>query len=248
MVETKRTTKICSVCHRETRSTSRGMCGNCYRIWQRDHFPPNAACDVCGRAYFRRPCAPEAGRTCSRECFKTWKLGRNQHNQPTDGATLLPRECEWCGDAFVVPQRQINKGFGRFCSLRCSAARKTVPRLEILCEWCGESFLLLPNRLFYGCGRFCSRPCYEFARRENRLPREAKRARNYRRFREERLARADGCQRCDTSVDLVLHHRIRTRERPDLLFSPENLEVLCRSCHTRHHGELGHHRVPEAAA
>jgi preprotein translocase subunit SecA len=37
----------------------------------------------------------------------------------------------------------------------------------------------------------------------------------------------------------------------DNLFDPNNLVVLCRSCHTRCHGELGHmrvHQVQEGAA
>ena len=68
--------------------------------------------------------------------------------------------------------------------------------------------------------------------------------RRYRRFRDNWLAGAEGCERCRTKADLMLHHRIRTRERPDLLYAPENLEVLCRSCHTRHHNEQGHTRIP----
>ncbi len=249
MAETTPTTKSCSTCHRETRGTSRGMCANCYRIWQRVNLPANATCEVCGCAYFRRPSASPKGRTCGRPCFVKWKQGRNQHNEPTDGATLLLRECEWCSAEFTVEKRQVDNGLGRFCSLQCNAARRAVPRLKVDCEWCGERFLLLPNRTFYGCGRFCSRHCYECARRAARLPREADRSdRTYRRFRDELLAGAKGCERCGTSLDLMLHHRIRTRERPDLLFTPSNLEVLCRSCHTRHHGDMGHMRIPETAA
>ena len=249
MATTTSTTKTCSACGRGTSSTHRGMCGNCYRIWARENRPPNATCEACGRGYFRRPGARENGRTCSRACYAAWKVGRNQHNEPTDGATLVTRKCEWCSVEFSVEKRQIAKSFGRFCSLQCSAARKAVPRIAMSCEWCGERFLLLPNRLFFGCGRFCSRPCYVAARTNAKLPREPGRAeRSYRRFRDEWLARSNGCERCGTKADLVLHHRIRTRERPDLIYASENLEVLCRSCHTRHHGEQGHHRVPEVAA
>lgn len=124
MAETTAATKICRTCGREVISTSRGMCGNCYRIWQRDNFPPNATCEVCGRDYFRRPSASPSGRTCSRECFSVWKCGRDRHNEPTDGATPVFRQCEWCGDGFTVEKRQVDKGFGRFCSVRCSALRR----------------------------------------------------------------------------------------------------------------------------
>jgi hypothetical protein len=102
------------------------MCGNCYRIWQRENFPPNATCEVCGRDYFRRPCASPSGRTCSRECFAIWKRGRDRHNRATDGALPVLRRCEWCGEGFSVEKRQVDKGFGRFCSVKCSALRRRV--------------------------------------------------------------------------------------------------------------------------
>ena len=136
MAETTSPTKTCSSCGREVRDPSRGMCGNCYRIWQRENFPPNATCEVCGRDYFRRPCASPSGRSCSRECFTVWKRGRDWHNRPTDGATLIDRSCEWCGRPFAVEKRQVDKGFGRFCSLECSNGRRAVPRLLISCERC----------------------------------------------------------------------------------------------------------------
>ena len=248
MAETTSATKTCSSCGREVRGPSRGMCGNCYRIWQRDNFPPNATCEVCGREYFRRPCASPNGRTCSRACFATWKRGRDSHNRLTDGGTLVDRTCEWCGSPFAVEKRQLDKGFGRFCSRDCSGARGAVPRLLISCERCGHSFDFLPNRVFLAGGRFCSRRCFQAVRREAKLSPEADRGRGYRSFRDAWVAERGACERCGSHEDVLLHHRVRSRERPDLLLEPANLEVLCRSCHTRHHDEMGHMRTPEAAA
>ena len=249
MARTEPTTRTCTSCGRKVRSPSRGMCGNCYRIWQRDNFPPNATCAVCGRDYFRRSSAPSNGRTCSRECFAVWKRGRDCHNRRTDGATLVDRTCEWCGRAFTVEKRQVDKGLGRFCSLKCSGARRAVPRLVMVCEWCDVEFELLPSRVFITRGRYCSRDCLKAARRAGRVAREGARdSRAYRRFRDAWLAAARVCERCGATADLMLHHRVRTRERPDLLYAADNLEVLCRSCHTRHHGLLGHHQPPERVA
>lgn len=123
-MEATTTTKTCSACGRERNGSWRGMCANCYRVWQRDNFPPNATCESCGRAYHRRSGSRASGRTCSRKCFVTWKVGRNQLNEPTDGAVLVARDCEWCGDGFTVEQRQLDKGFGRFCSTECSGMRR----------------------------------------------------------------------------------------------------------------------------
>lgn len=109
----------CKVCGRMVTGLSRRMCGKCYRVWQRDNFPPNAVCEVCGKLYFRRPSASPRGRTCSRDCFRIWKVGRNQHNRPTDGAIQIERVCEWCRKKFNIEKRQADKGYAKFCSSRC---------------------------------------------------------------------------------------------------------------------------------
>ena len=245
MAEAEPTTRTCSICGRHVRGTSRGMCGNCYRIWQRDNFPPNATCAVCDRDYFRRPSASPNGHTCSRECYSVWKRGRNCRNQQTDGSTLIDRACEWCGRAFHVEKRQVDRGFGRFCSLQCNGKHREVPRLLMSCERCGKKYEFLPNRVFITSARFCSRECYQATRHEGKLPREDARSRSYRNFRDSWLTEHSTCERCGIGRDLLLHHRIRSRERPDLLFDPDNLVVLCRSCHTQRHGDLGHMRVPQ---
>jgi 5-methylcytosine-specific restriction endonuclease McrA len=181
------------------------------------------------------------------ECFAVWKRGRDNRNRLTEGGILLHRTCEWCGRPFTAEKRQVDKGLGRFCSRQCNAARRAVPRLVISCERCGKTFEFLPNRIFLAGGRFCSRRCFRDARREEKLPPEGDRGRAYRNFRDAWVAERGACERCGSQEDVFLHHRVRTRERPDLLFEPDNLEVLCRSCHTRHHEEMGHMRVPEVA-
>lgn len=158
------TTKCCSTCGRVARRTRRAMCANCYRIWQRDNFPTNATCEVCGVAYFRRPSASPMGRTCRRECFVIWKKGHNRRNEPTDGATMLERACAWCGEPFRVERRRVDKGLGRFCSPQCNGmSRRDEPAHakypenawrqregfrklsdgvlaapNVRCAWCGE--------------------------------------------------------------------------------------------------------------
>ena len=118
--------RSCSRCGRARSSLQRGMCPGCYRLWQRDNFPPNATCAICGRSYFRRACASPHGRTCSRACFAAWKVGRDQHNRPTDGATIIVRTCPVCGDAFEAVKRQVRRGLGLYCSLQCSAIRRRI--------------------------------------------------------------------------------------------------------------------------
>lgn len=116
--------KTCIDCLRSVPSTHRQRCPNCYRIWQRDNAPPNATCEVCARAYFRRPGSRQGGRTCGRACFAMWKRGRNAANEPTTGGQLVPCTCRWCGKPFETPQRLVARGGGLYCSLVCNGIRR----------------------------------------------------------------------------------------------------------------------------
>jgi 5-methylcytosine-specific restriction endonuclease McrA len=120
--------------------------------------------------------------------------------------------------------------------------------LLMTCEWCNASFELLPSRVFVSRYRFCSKGCWRAACRAGKAPRETERGtRAYRRFRDSHLAKADKCVECGATEDLLLHHLIRTRVRPDLLFAEQNLRILCRACHTHHHASLLHMQPPEVA-
>lgn len=240
----------CASCSREVQDTHRGLCGACYKRWRKWNETPNVACEWCGREYFDP--APRQHTLCSRPCYRAWKIGRTNSNEPiaarnrppvdADGKVVL--KCVHCGASFRVRPYEL-KRHPRYCSLACNAAVKIIPRIQLTCERCNKQFRFLPGRLRWGFGRFCSRKCFKTARKENKLPREPDRGRAYRRFRDQLLSQVDHCAECGRQENLVVHHRIRTRERPDLLFALENIQVLCRGCHTRRHASQGHLRVPK---
>lgn len=243
----------CESCQREASQLRQGRCGACYKAWRKENAPPNARCEHCGRAYFNA--SPRKHALCSRDCFRAWKVGRSSTNdiipgrpRPITGPDgMVALACEWCGGEFRILPYELERQ-PRFCSLQCNAARKAVPRAILECDHCGTRYRLPPNRLLLVAARFCSRECFEEARRLHKLAREGDRGRSYRRFRDEQIAAAGRCARCASTCDLVLHHRVRSREQPDLLFERSNLEVVCRSCHTRLHGREGHFRLPEVSA
>ena len=49
------------------------------------------------------------------------------------------------------------------------------------------------------------------------------------------------CERCKARglvvIGEMVHHLVDPRDAPELAFDPGNVELLCRSCHSRHHGE-----------
>lgn len=43
------------------------------------------------------------------------------------------------------------------------------------------------------------------------------------------------CRTCGETSQLHCHHILSVKERPDLAFNLDNIEILCSSCHSRHH-------------
>jgi 5-methylcytosine-specific restriction endonuclease McrA len=243
---------VCVSCSRNVRHTRRELCAACYKHWRKWNNPPNVTCEWCGRRYFEP--APKKHTLCSLECFSAWKIGRNSRNEsiagrrrpPVDRNGRVALACEHCGSPFRVRPYEL-KRLPKYCSPACNAARRIVLRALVPCEHCGALFCILPNRFLLVAGRFCSRKCYEATRKANKMPREAPRSRAYKRFRNVLVSQSGQCCRCGAQENLVVHHRVRTRERPDLLFARDNLEVLCSSCHTKAHARVGLFRIPEPA-
>ena len=111
--------------------------------------------------------------------------------------------------------------------------------------WCGRAFELRPLGPFFGRGRFCSSRCLFAAQRAHTRPVRSQRGSDYRRFRDAEVARVGHCELCGAREYLCLHHIIRTRDRPDLLYEQDNLQVLCSPCHARAHRLAGHMNAQE---
>jgi 5-methylcytosine-specific restriction endonuclease McrA len=45
------------------------------------------------------------------------------------------------------------------------------------------------------------------------------------------------CEKCGTTNNLTIHHKIKLKDNPELLIDKDNLIVLCRSCHNKIHKE-----------
>lgn len=65
----------------------------------------------------------------------------------------------------------------------------------------------------------------------------------WRRFRADIRAARVLCEPCRakgrTVEGTTVHHKIDPRDRPDLTFSPENVQLVCPACHNAAHGEKG---------
>ena len=52
----------------------------------------------------------------------------------------------------------------------------------------------------------------------------------------DRFDRFGICEECNKRRNLEKHHKIPTSVRPDLMYDPENIELVCNECHHKIHG------------
>jgi len=93
----------------------------------------------------------------------------------------VSRKCKECGKHFEVPVSEVKRGYGKFCSLSCSAtygnrlrAKKPKRQVELICEQCGKTFMRTEQyiRKMHKYTdfepRFCSRNCLNASKRVER--------------------------------------------------------------------------------
>lgn len=148
---------------------------------------------------------------------------------------MFSNNCAVCGDTFYAPKHAARKYCGDRCfriSLRTGVKRK--------CDNCGSEFVRKPSSLLKSKSGllFCTRRCKDEAQRMGKhnailRPRSHKDgSRAYRAiaFRNHPLR----CNRCgyETHIGVLrVHHRDRNRRNN----FPENLEILCPTCHEVDH-------------
>ena len=163
--------------------------------------------------------------------------------------SLVQVKCQFmnCGVLFLAEQKEINRGFGKFCSQRCANIQRVLnlvpPEPNVKCALCGTNFYLCSSKqdnsksgLF-----FCCRAHKDEAQRVGGI-KEIMPAHygvvsenTYRRI--AFAAKPKVCERCGYDkheAGIIVHHRDRNRDNNDI----SNLEVLCAICHAiEHHNE-----------
>lgn len=150
--------------------------------------------------------------------------------------------CLYCNSPHNVDHKEINRGYGKFCSRNCSsrfrAQSLTPPEANVKCALCNKNFYLSVSKqnnsksgLF-----FCCRDHKDKAQRLDGYAaihpshyKDGTRAYRKIAFREKPKL----CERCgfDKEAALVVHHKDRNRDNNTI----SNLEVLCANCHAIEH-------------
>lgn len=153
------------------------------------------------------------------------------------------KQCLYCEQDFKTEQRYVDRGHGKFCSLKCSAnyqaEHKPKPKPNVECAYCSKKFYLNASSqkksksgLF-----FCSRTHKNAAQRiggikEIQPSHYGTSVTDYRGLALRELP--NQCNRCGYnkfSQALQVHHIDENRDNNEL----SNLEILCPTCHWEHH-------------
>jgi 5-methylcytosine-specific restriction endonuclease McrA len=136
---------------------------------------------------------------------------------------MFKKNCITCGVLFSTYNRE-QKLCSRTCRTNTNLKKEKVSKT---CEYCGKDFLVHPYR--QDTAKFCSRKCRNIDNLTGRVgelnANYKDGAFSYRRFLKEE------CERCGSTDSLIIHHVDENRRNN----KPDNLETLCRSCHSKEH-------------
>lgn len=155
--------------------------------------------------------------------------------------------CLNCGEEADIENKEIARGFGKFCSRKCSATynanHRPKPEPNVNCAFCGVKFYLNDAKkknsksgLF-----FCCRLHKDSAQRiggiEEIMPSHYGTGRpdiTYRRKVFDTMGRPKKCELCGYDkheAAIIVHHKDRNRMND----AEDNLQVLCCNCHAIEH-------------
>jgi len=83
-------------------------------------------------------------------CMVCWKKHKKTH--------IIKRVCQFCGKKFFANMYIVKRGYGKFCSHKCSDLSK---RVKKVCLECGKVFVVGKN---LSKRKFCSPNCYNIYR------------------------------------------------------------------------------------
>lgn len=159
------------------------------------------------------------------------------------------KNCLFCSKEFNATQKELNRGFGKFCSRKCSGGYKhslpsKAPTTEIVCAYCKETFPIRESHLRKHNSRsglrFCNRLCKELGQSlEGNIkaiqPSHFGLGCGKYSYRDKALKiYPHRCNRCgyDKYVGILkVHHKDRNRNHNNIT----NLELLCPNCHDLEH-------------
>lgn len=69
--------------------------------------------------------------------------------------------CQNCGKTFFVEKSELNRGWGKYCSISCTAKMPKPLQYEMVCKHCGQTFMAASKIAQY-CSDSCKQKSYRF--------------------------------------------------------------------------------------
>jgi len=238
-------------------------CKKCFSAYARRRYAANREkLQEAGRRYYaanREKCRASNRRykEANPEKCREWRRQWKERNPNRDGK--VKRACEICGKEFRVYPSRVKKGKGLYCSKVCAgkarskiligekSSRWNGGKTKCICKECGKEFEVFPSQIKKGGGYYCSVLCTCKARSKaytgsggpgwkggisfepygpefNRALKQAIRKRD-----------EYTCQICGERENSK-HHDVHHIDYNKQNNSPDNLILLCHSCHSKTNG------------
>lgn len=157
------------------------------------------------------------------------------------------KNCLNCNSEFTAPIREINRGNGKFCCMKCSGEHngktRPKPQSNVKCSFCEKMFYMNDSKKKNSKSGlyFCCRDHKDAAQRiggiKSIMPPHYGTAqpddnKHYRRIAFSNKPKK--CERCGydhNEAAIIVHHIDRNRMNDSI----NNLEVLCANCHAIEH-------------
>lgn len=152
--------------------------------------------------------------------------------------------CLNCKKETYIENKEITRGFGKFCSRKCSAIynaeQRPKPEPNVKCAYCGVNFYLNTTEKKNSKSGlyFCCREHKDSAQciggiKEIMPSHYGETIKDYRVLIFKVANKPKICERCgfDKEAAIIVHHKDRNRDNNDI----SNLEVLCANCHAIEH-------------
>lgn len=155
----------------------------------------------------------------------------------------IEKKCLRCNKPFITETKYIKRGHGKYCSQDCAhkSKLKKVHKPNTTCAQCGNTFYRPPSHLKKSKSGylFCCRACKDQAQQAGGIvdirPKLYTGRSSYRQI--ARRAHGKVCIACGydrSNRVLQVHHIDKNKHN----HSPENLAVLCPTCHREIHAGI----------
>ncbi len=166
-------------------------------------------CPVCKRDFFKKENTTQ--KYCSKKCAFD-----------NINSIKIKVKCLECKKEFIT--YPIENKNSRFCSHKCyDIYNQRLHDIEVICVMCGKQINEKLYKIKTG-NIFCSKDCRNNYNIGNIVNYKLKAFAQYGKI----------CVRCNSNKNILVHHKDGDRLNNNI----ENLEVLCRACHSKLHREL----------